>query len=94
VTPPPKKTHKNAPNYSQYQPIWDTLKNNGYCRITAPKELHKRIIKAVMKRKNIDVGYKVLLESKNIRQELRYTTEGSIINFTLISFDTFSLTNL
>lgn len=43
---------------SRYSPIWEELKKNGTVTIVASPALHKRIVKAVLKRKNLDVGYK------------------------------------
>jgi hypothetical protein len=43
-----------------YQPIWEQLKSNktNMVRIAAPAKLHKRIRKAVIKEKDIDIIYK------------------------------------
>jgi hypothetical protein len=68
---------------SRYQPIWDALKAQGQCRIVAPLPLHRRIIKAVIKRKDEDLGYKLELSEKYKKAKLAYKIEGNTITFTL-----------
>ncbi len=73
---------------SRYSPIWETLKVNGECRITATPALHPRIIKAVIKRKNVDIAYKHTLLSESIpkKAKLQYHIQGSLITFTLDTY--------
>ena len=47
---------------SMYDPICDRLKKDKQVRITAKRLLHPRIIKAVTKRKWLDVGFKLEIE--------------------------------
>lgn len=47
---------------SSYESIWQKLKADGYCEVRAPVVIHARIKKAVTKRKDLDIAYKVLLE--------------------------------
>lgn len=42
-----------------YQPIWEKLKREGQASITANRVLHPRILKAVIKEKWLDLGYKM-----------------------------------
>lgn len=49
---------------SQYSPIWDALKRDGTVSITAHRALHPRILKAVKKRKWLDLGYKMEIEPR------------------------------
>ena len=67
----------------QYEPIWDQLKVQGKCRIAAPQPLHKRIIKAVVKEKYNDVGYKFLLSETGKTARLSYSRKNSEITFKL-----------
>lgn len=46
--------------------------------------LHRRIIKAVIKRKYVDVGFKFLVGERGKRAKLFYKREGSIIEFKLV----------
>lgn len=66
-----------------YQPIWEHIKEKGYCNITSPKETHRRIIKAVIKEKNNDLAFKVLSAEKWKWNKLQYEIQGSLIKFTL-----------
>lgn len=68
----------------QYAPIWKKLKETGECRISAPKALHARIIRAVIKEKNLDVGYKYQLQEESKRARIVKHAENAIIYFTLV----------
>lgn len=66
-----------------YEPIWDELKTQGFCKVAAPKARHARIIKAVKKEKYMDYGFKFQMhEDKKIR-EIRYFVVGNMITFRL-----------
>lgn len=69
----------------QYQPVWIEIKTTGMCRITAHKAHHRRIIKAVTKEKDMDLGFKLeCLEAETpIRPVMLSKCEGLIITFTL-----------
>lgn len=66
-----------------YQPIWEKLKAEKYCRITAPKPLHKRIIKAVIKEKYGDEGFKFLLLEAGQTARLTFKKTSSVVEFSL-----------
>ena len=67
----------------KYQPIWEQIKANGYAQVKAEPNLHARIVKAVIKEKNKDLGFKQLaLEIKKV-YKLNITYTGSIILFSL-----------
>lgn len=68
---------------SRYQPIWDEIKKSGTATIVAPQILHKRIIKAVIKRKDVDLAYKFLCDEQHRKAKLAYKTEGNLITFSL-----------
>lgn len=79
-------------NVSEYSPLWEQLKNSEpkvqgvthirSIRITAPRSLHKRIVKAVIKRKWLDLGHKIMLDSR--KDILYHTREASMITFFLV----------
>ena len=79
---------------SQYEPIWITLKADRKCRITAPIALHKRIIKAVMKRKNLDIAYKLEREESGYKDEIAYVCNQSTVTFSLKESKVYSFSNL
>lgn len=72
----------------QYQPIWTKLKalpakqaaTQGIS-VTAPRVLHKRIVKAVVKEKWLDLGYKMEIEPKHAI--MYHARSGSILTFYL-----------
>lgn len=77
----------------KYETIWVRLKELSRkdaetkgISISAPRPLHKRIIKAVNKEKWKDIGYKLELEDRVAT--LSHTRDGVILTFRL----TFSLT--
>jgi hypothetical protein len=65
----------------KYEPIWHQLKSHGIVSITANRLSHPRIIKAVIKEKYGDVGYKVSIEPA--RAKLTYTCNHAILTFYL-----------
>lgn len=69
---------------SKYTPIWEALKRDGICTITAPPPLHPRIIKAVNKRKYEDLAYKFALSEAGKRASIEHKKDGSKIVFTLV----------
>lgn len=68
---------------SRYQPIWDTIKQTGVATIVAQPHLHKRIIKAVIRRKDIDLTYKFICAESHKKAKLTYEIEGNTVKFTL-----------
>jgi hypothetical protein len=67
----------------KYQPIWEKIKEKGCCKIAAPKELHRRTIRGVIKEKDEDIGFKILSAEKWSWNKLSYTKKGNEITFTL-----------
>jgi len=71
--------------YSEYDSIWTALKASPEfpkrVSITANRLLHSRIIKAVTKRKWLDVGYKIQIDPKT--SILTHSIKGSVITFFL-----------
>jgi len=72
----------------QYEPIWHTLKSlpeeqakTVGIKITAPRVMHRRIIKAVTKEKYKDIGYKISIEPRVAIME--HSRAESVITFTL-----------
>lgn len=65
----------------QYEPVWNELKAKKIARITAHRALHPRIIKAVIKEKWMDVGYKIEIEP--YYATLSYEIEHAIVTFKL-----------
>lgn len=73
---------------SRYLPIWLSLRKTGKCSITAPPHHHKRIIKAVKKRRDKDIAYRYALAEKNQSHRLKFVIEGTVIHFTLTTVST------
>lgn len=69
---------------SRYTPIWVAIKKEGKCQVASPSLLHKRLIKAVGKRKNEDLMYKEQLRRNGQRAVLYYAIDGDVVEFTLI----------
>lgn len=73
----------------QYEQIWLKLKALSKedasikgVSLTAPRALHRRIIKAVKKEKWLDVGYKLKIEPREAT--LIHTKNNSILTFYLV----------
>lgn len=73
----------------QYEPVWVELKKKSTVRLAVPKALHRRIIKAVLKEKYMDFGYRLEQLNKNVRLRLEYSCKDNIITFTLKKSFTF-----
>jgi len=70
----------------KYFSIWNTLKNSGACAIAAPVQLHPRIIKAVIKEKYMDTGFKLQSAESRRFNKIEYRIEGSRISFTMVAY--------
>ena len=68
----------------KYAPIWNELKDTKKASIVAPKPFHARIIKAVIKEKYEDVGFKYQMQETGQRPRLEHITEGPMIKFRLV----------
>lgn len=68
----------------RYTAIWTQIKNTGKCSIAAPAALHPRIIKAVLKEKWMDAGYKYELGENSKRAKMYISRKAGVITFTLI----------
>jgi len=67
----------------QYQTIWEKIKQNGRCSVSAPKISHPRIVKAVTKEKYMDVVFKYSLGENCQKATLSHTSQGSKLTFFL-----------
>jgi len=47
---------------SIYDPIWEKIKKEGTAEVVVNRHLHRRLIKAVKKRKYFDISYKIQLD--------------------------------
>ena len=81
------------PDSRHYNPIWRQLKalsrdlaSTKGISVSAPRPLHKRIIKAVKKEKWLDLGYKLEIEPR--KATLHHVRDNSKLTFLL----TFTLT--
>ena len=68
---------------SKYLPIWNQLKQTKVCRITAPLEYHRTIIKMVKNKRDDDLAYRFTLAESNKTHELKTSVNGTVITFTL-----------
>jgi len=71
--------------HSRYEIIWRQLKQNTDHKVTlaAPAEAHFRLRRAVIKRKDIDLGFKVMMAEKHLRPCLRFKSKGNILTVEL-----------
>ena len=68
----------------KYTPVWNALKSTGTVKLTAAKPFHKRIIRAVIKEKYMDLAYHFEMSHANRRPKLAYTVSQTVITFRLI----------
>ena len=64
---------------SRYAMIWYKLKQGEKVTLSAPKEFHRKLRNAIVKRKNKDVGYKFLMAEANRRPVLKFKYEGNLV---------------
>lgn len=57
---------------SRYAPVWETLKQKKIAEIVIAPGLHKRIFKAIGKRKNLDTAYHFRNSLNDERYKLIY----------------------
>ena len=78
----------NLMRESEYTPLWEALKASNktpkQVSVAANKALHPRIIKAVIKRKLLDIGFKLSIEP--MKAILYPVRDGSKITFILEFF--------
>lgn len=69
----------------KYQAIWEAIKENGKASLIAEASLHERIVHAVRKEKNIDLGWKLLSAELGKKYYLYDKSEGATLYFTLVT---------
>jgi hypothetical protein len=67
----------------QYQPLWIKIKTTGKASVAAAPLFHKRIIKAVVKEKDMDTGFKILCDEKKTPCRLVSSRSGGKLMFEL-----------
>ena len=67
----------------QYADTWNLLKQRGKIVLASPRPLHKRIIKAMKKKKYEDNVFKFQLSESNQRAVFTSTSEGNKITLYL-----------
>lgn len=73
----------------QYEPAWIELKKKGKVRLAVPKGLHRRVVKAILKEKYMDAGYRLLMLESKIRLRIEYVCEHNVITLELKKIPTF-----
>jgi len=68
---------------SKYLPIWNQLKSTKTCRITAPIQYHRTIIKMVLNKRDDDLAYRYMLAEVGKTHKITTKTNGTVIEFTL-----------
>ena len=70
----------------KYEPIWSQIRNSKEHKVSlaAPTADHKRIIKAVRKEKNKDIGFKFECSEQHLKYVLKEKIKGKLITFYLI----------
>ena len=71
---------------SKYLPIWNALKQNHICRITAPIIQHKKIIKMVRRTRDKDTEYLYELAEKHKTNLIRAEVSHTVITFRLFEY--------
>ena len=69
----------------QYQPIWEQIKRDGFCDVSTQRAWHARVKKAVIKEKDMDLGFKLECSERwpPVNAFLETKRDGSILRFRL-----------
>lgn len=65
------------------QAVWEQIKLDGSATILCEPNMHKRLILALRKEKNIDYGWKLLIAEQHKRAKLKEKIDGNKIFFYL-----------
>lgn len=68
---------------SKYRPIWDRIKKNGKATVSAHPLLFRRICKAVIKQKDLDLAFKVANDFDNFKLQIHRDADKHQITFVL-----------
>jgi len=68
---------------SRYQDAWEILKNKKRIDLAARQDAHPRLIEAIKKRKKLDLGFKVLLDSEEEVSKLSFESSHSLLTIRL-----------
>lgn len=70
---------------SRYSIIWIKLKAERKVKLSAPALAHRRLRKAIIKRKDLDLGFKFEMSEQNRRPHLSFKSEGSVLTVELLT---------
>ncbi len=68
----------------RYQPIWNRIKEENSATVSIDPHMHSRLIEAVKKERQLDLGWKLLIAEENKTFKLSISIKGNFIEFTLI----------
>ena len=68
----------------QYEPIWNRIKTHNSASIVTTKRNASRVVRAVSKEKDKDIGYKLLLSDKALIAKLHIRREPSKIDSSIL----------
>lgn len=69
----------------KYQEIWEQIKAKGKCELVTHTAWHPRVKKAVLKEKDNDLGFKLMMGEEYKRARLKVESIGAKMIFTLIT---------
>ena len=72
-----------APPMSRYELVWRQLKLKRELRIACPTNGQLRLRRGIIKRKNQDLGFKVLMAEEGKTPHLTFKVEGNIVTVRL-----------
>jgi len=69
---------------SRYEVIWQKLKDTRELKIACPRAAHLKLKRGIIKRKNIDLGYKILSAEIGQSTYLEFESVGNILVVRLV----------
>ena len=71
------------PTVSKYLPVWNKLKTEKLCKITAPVIYHRTIIKMIKNRRDKDFAYRFQQSELGVYEQIKVEVNGTVITFKL-----------
>lgn len=89
------RRHTNDPTQvSRYTPLWESLKTDGKLSLLVLPQLKNRIIKAIRKKRDTDLGFRYSLAEKEMRAQILWSYKGNTLNAELVYTKILSLNDL
>lgn len=78
------RRHINDPTQpSRYAPLWESLKRDSKLELLVLPQLKNRIIKAIRKKRDTDLGFRFSLAEQKMKAQIIWSYKNNILKATL-----------